>query len=86
VAARLARGGDRIQVAMTRKLELPGSRLDRLAGQLDALSPLRVLGRGYSVARLKGGRVVRRKADLPVGTPFTLRVSDGDVAAESARR
>jgi exodeoxyribonuclease VII large subunit len=86
VAARLARSGDRIQVAMTRKLELPGSRLDRLAGQLDALSPLRVLGRGYSVARLKDGRVVRRKADLPAGTPFTLRVSDGDVAAESARR
>ncbi len=83
VTQRLARSGDRIQVAMTRRLVEPRSLLDRYAGQLEALSPLKVLGRGYSVARLADGRVARRRADLPSGTEFTLRVSDGDVASHA---
>lgn len=83
VAARLARSGDRIQVAMGRRLAEPHAVLDRVAGQLEALSPLRVLARGYSVARLGDGRVARRRAELPPGTAFTLRVSDGDVPSRS---
>lgn len=83
VAERLARSGDRIQVAMTRRIQRPHVLLDRYAGQLEALSPLRVLARGYSVARLADGTVARRRADLPNGTDFTLRVSDGDVPSRS---
>jgi exodeoxyribonuclease VII large subunit len=83
VAERLARSGDRIQVAMTRRIREPRTRLDNFAGQLEALSPLKVLGRGYSVARLPDGRVARRRADLPPGTRFDLRVSDGDVPSRS---
>ena len=83
VAERLARSGDRIQVAMTWRIQQPRTRLDRYAGQLEALSPLKVLGRGYSVARLADGRVARRRADLPSGTEFTLRVSDGDVPSQA---
>jgi exodeoxyribonuclease VII large subunit len=83
VAARLARSGDRIQAAMGRRLSEPRATLDRVAGQLDALSPLRVLARGYSVARLGDGRVARRRADLPPGTGFSLRMSDGEVPARA---
>jgi exodeoxyribonuclease VII large subunit len=83
VAARLSRSGDRIQMAMQHRLQDPRGRLEHLAAQLEALSPLAVLARGYSVARLADGRVVRRRAQLPAGTPFTLRVGDGDVASES---
>jgi len=83
VAQRLARSGDRIQVAMTRRIREPRAVLERCAGQLEALSPLKVLGRGYSVARLADGRVARRRADLPSGTGFTLRVTDGDVPSRS---
>lgn len=83
VAERLARSGDRIQVAMIRRVQGPRVLLDRFAGQLEALSPLKVLGRGYSVARLPDGRVARRRADLPSGTAFTLRVSDGEVPARA---
>ena len=83
LAARLLRSGDRMQVAMSRRLQQPRTRLERYAGQLEALSPLKVLGRGYSVARLPDGTVVRRTAQLPAGTGFTLRVNDGDVAARS---
>jgi exodeoxyribonuclease VII large subunit len=68
---------------MGRRLAEPGATLDRIAGQLDALSPLRVLARGYTVARLADGRVARRRADLPQGTAFTLRVSDGEVPSRA---
>jgi len=80
---RLARSGDRIRMAMGRRITEPRSRMERLAAQLEALSPLAVLARGYSVARLADGRVARRRADLPSGTGFTLRVSDGAVPSRS---
>jgi exodeoxyribonuclease VII large subunit len=83
VGARLARSGDRIQVAMGRRLDGPRAQLDRYSGQLEALSPLRVLGRGYSVARLADGRVARRRTDLPPGTAFNLSMTDGDIAAHA---
>ena len=83
MAARLDRNGDRMLGAVTRQLEGPGRRVDRIAAQLDALSPLRVLGRGYSVARLENGTVVRRRDQLPPGARFSLRVGDGEVGARS---
>ncbi|HLG05572.1 MAG TPA: exodeoxyribonuclease VII large subunit [Gemmatimonadales bacterium] len=83
VEARLARTGDRLRAAIARHLTEPRARLDRMAGQLEALSPLRVLGRGYSLARLANGTVVRRRSQLPGGTRFSLRVGDGEVGARS---
>jgi exodeoxyribonuclease VII large subunit len=80
---RLERVSDRLSTAIARRVSLPQTRVERLAAQLEALSPLRVLGRGYAVARVEGGRVVRRVADLPPGTAFTLRVWDGEVRSRS---
>jgi exodeoxyribonuclease VII large subunit len=78
---RLARAGDRLEASLARRLDVPRNDLQRLAAQLDALSPLRVLERGYSVARDGEGRVLRRVAQFVPGLPFGLRVSDGDVSA-----
>lgn len=78
---RLSRSADRLEVALERQLERPRRDLERLGAQLDALSPLRVLERGYSVARGDAGRVLRRIADFAPGSPFTLRVVDGTVPA-----
>ncbi len=58
-------------------------RLGTLAARLEALSPLATLQRGYSVARSSDGQVLRALDDLPAGTTFELRVTDGRVAAES---
>jgi exodeoxyribonuclease VII large subunit len=55
------------------------SRADRLGAALEALSPLRVLERGFAVARDETGRVLRRVAQFEPGMPFRLRVADGDV-------
>lgn len=78
---RLHRTGDRLQAALGRLVEARRTRLDRAAAQLDALSPLRVLARGYSVAQDSEGRVLSRVADFPAGQQFRLRLSDGSVPA-----
>jgi exodeoxyribonuclease VII large subunit len=78
---RLARSADRLEVSLTRRLEDPRRALERLGAQLDALSPLKVLERGYSVAQDGTGRVLRRRDEFSTGLPFTLRVTDGTVSA-----
>ena len=51
----------------------------RLASALDAMSPLRVLTRGYAIASDDTGAVVKSTAQLRVGDSVTLRVVDGSV-------
>ena len=48
---------------------------------LDALSPLRILDRGYAVPVDREGRVLKRREDFRPGESFRLRVADGDVGA-----
>ena len=83
VHERLYRTEDRLSRAMTDALRDRRRTLDHAAAKLDALSPLRVLARGYSVARSDDGRVLRRVEDFPAGKAFTLRVSDGEVPARA---
>lgn len=49
------------------------------AAKLDALSPLQTLSRGFSVAVMPDGTVVRSSKDLHSGDDFTLKLTDGDV-------
>jgi exodeoxyribonuclease VII large subunit len=79
---RLARSGDRITSALERRIERLGHRVAELAGRLDALSPLKVLERGYAVARDSSGAVLRRLEQFTPGLAFRLRVTDGDVPAQ----
>jgi exodeoxyribonuclease VII large subunit len=53
--------------------------LESLAGKLDALSPLKVLDRGYSLARGPGGQVLRSCAGLHQGDNVTVTLHDGDL-------
>ena len=80
-AARLARTADRMLAVIDDVLEGHRTVTDRLAAQLDALSPLRVLGRGYAVARDESGRLLRQRADFVSNQRFRLRVTDGEVRA-----
>jgi exodeoxyribonuclease VII large subunit len=52
-----------------------------VAGQLNALSPLSTLARGFAVPLDPAGRVLRRTADFAPGEAFRLRVVDGTVEA-----
>ena len=52
-------------------------RLVRLAAALDAMSPLKVLGRGYAIAQKEDGAVIASVADAEAGEEFVLRLRDG---------
>ena len=52
-------------------------RLSELAAKLDALSPLKVMARGFSLATDEDGHIIRSADELAVGDSFTLRLSDG---------
>jgi hypothetical protein len=78
---RLDRSGDRLTGAMQVRLGQSRSLLTAYSARLEALSPLKILARGYSVARDSGGRVLKRVAQLPAGREFRLRVTDGEVGA-----
>ena len=80
-AERLRRTTDRLESAMSDVLERHRGTADRLGAQLDALSPLRILDRGYAVAVAPDGRVLKRRSDFVTGAAFRLRVTDGDVRA-----
>jgi exodeoxyribonuclease VII large subunit len=73
----------RLEPAMRRRLAALRATLDRQGAELDALSPLAVLARGYAMPSDATGRVLRRTTDFVPGAPFTLRVSDGQVIART---
>jgi len=78
---RLARTADRLHAGVDAALRRERHRLERLGVQLDGLSPLRILDRGYAVPTAPDGRVLKRRAEFAPGTSFRLRVADGDVSA-----
>jgi exodeoxyribonuclease VII large subunit len=80
-AERLARSADRLEAAMQDAVQGRHNRLERIAVQLDALSPVRVLGRGYAIALSEEGRLLKRKADFPSNNRFRLRLADGEIGA-----
>jgi exodeoxyribonuclease VII large subunit len=51
-------------------------RIEVLAGQLDALSPLKVLGRGYSLTRMDG-RVVTHAEQVAAGDELETLLFEG---------
>ncbi len=77
----LAKG---LSAGMDGRVSRARQRYAALAAGLDAMSPLKVLGRGYSVAMGEGGRIVRSVRQLQPGTEITLRLTDG--AARAAIR
>jgi exodeoxyribonuclease VII large subunit len=81
MADRLDRTTDRVTQAMQHLLERQQARLTMHAAGLEALSPLKILARGYAVARGEDGRVLKRVAHLAAGLAFRLRVMDGEVRA-----
>jgi len=54
-----------------------------LCGRLDALSPLRVLERGYAIALQQStGRAVRSRTEVNDGDLLRIRVADGEFGAK----
>ncbi|MBE6792240.1 MAG: exodeoxyribonuclease VII large subunit [Ruminococcaceae bacterium] len=56
-------------------------RVTAAAAKLDALSPLKVLSRGYAIATTESG-VVKSVNDVAAGDEFVLQVADGNLSCQ----
>ena len=77
----LDRQRDRLGHGLSLSMARDKERFGRLAASLDALSPLKVLGRGYSIAKGPGG-LVKSVKDVSPGEELELRVADGSIVCE----
>jgi exodeoxyribonuclease VII large subunit len=78
--ARLAALEQRLMAAQRGQLHHHREDLERLMATLQALSPLAVLARGYSICRLQGdGRVLREAQDVAPGTPVEISLWQGSL-------
>jgi exodeoxyribonuclease VII large subunit len=80
-AARLESTRRRLSSSMLRLSERKWKRLAPLAAKLDAISPLKLLSRGYAAA-VKDGRIVTSAKELIIGDKLNLRFADGQVECE----
>ena len=72
--------GDLDVVVIERRVELARRSLDVHSGQLDSLSPLAVLARGYSLTtRLDDDRLVRSGNDVSAGDRVRTRLRDAEL-------
>jgi exodeoxyribonuclease VII large subunit len=78
-AHRLQHLGGRLRAEMMRTLDRSHARVGRTVGRLDSLSPLAVLGRGYSVTRRPDGSIVRRAREVSPGDDVHVLVQEGSL-------
>jgi len=76
----------RLGAAMQRQLAHRQARLTSAARELNAVSPLAVLGRGYAIAQDEQGQIVRRADDTSPGQKLKLRLGEGQLSVEVKRR
>ena len=53
-----------------------------LTAKLDAMSPLKVLSRGYAMAQTEGGEILRSVKQTQAGEHLTVSLSDGKLTAQ----
>ena len=71
------RARDRLLAASERQLAAKRQSFVKLGAALDAMSPLRVLSRGYTVSSDREGKVLKSVRDLRTGQEISVRFSDG---------
>ena len=73
--------------ATTRRRERATAQLQTVAGRLESLSPLAVLGRGYAVAwTADKSRILRDAAAVSPGETIKVTLSRGEIEAKVSDR
>lgn len=76
----------RLEAAQSLRLRQERQRLEGFARELNAVSPLAVLGRGYSILQDDAGQVVRAASQTQPGQTLTARLGEGRLKLEVKRR
>jgi exodeoxyribonuclease VII large subunit len=79
--AAVSRLDARIRATSSAALDLRAANLRGAISRLDALSPLKVLGRGYAIATRDDGRAVRSADDVRPGDAVHVRVQAATIQA-----
>jgi exodeoxyribonuclease VII large subunit len=77
----LAQLRGRLASAGGHRIKISRHRFESSVGRLASLSPLAVLGRGYSLTRLASGVVVRRAAEVERGAVVEILLHEGSLDA-----
>jgi exodeoxyribonuclease VII large subunit len=72
----------RLASTARRSMALRDKGFERMTARLDAMSPLKVLARGYAIATRADGRAVREARDVAPGARLALRVSRARIDVE----
>ena len=82
---RLERLDARLAAAVARGCDQSRGRLRALVAKLDSLSPLAVLGRGYSLTRTAAGAIVRSARAVRAGDDVRVLLHEGSLDCRVAR-
>ena len=74
---------DRARRSITHRLDRSSDEIGHHLARVRALSPLATLERGYAVAHLADGTVIRSVVQVPPDTELTVRLADGNVGVRS---
>lgn len=72
---------NRLTAAQERTVSASNARFVGCVAKLDAMSPLKVLSRGYAMAQRGDGQLLRSVRQVAPGDEITLSISDGKITA-----
>ena len=72
----------RLQYAMEKSWMQANSQFKALCAQVDGLSPLKILSRGYSVTQVENGEVLTSTKQVQKGDRLSTRLAEGQVISE----
>ena len=72
---------NRLIAAQNQQINARARRFVALTAKLDAMSPLKVLSRGYSMTQLDAGRIIRSVGDVTAGDTIRVTLEDGHFTA-----
>lgn len=70
---------EKLSSAISKKILKSREGFAGLVAALDAMSPLKVLSRGYSIVSDSSGKVVKKVSDTKTGDKLEIRVEDGSI-------
>lgn len=70
---------EKLSGGMSRSIYKSREKFTALVSALDAMSPLKVISRGYSIASKDDGKIIKKVSDISSGEKINIRVQDGSI-------